>query len=155
MKLEAALTGNSQKLQDVLCSQKSTKRDLGDRKWAEPRIWQPDIWPYGKDQTCTSFWVAQINVFFVSTRKKKNVCVHIYIYTHIHRHIRTYDKELIAHNNIINWGDINLDLLPPYKNRSDWIQWIKKKLKRVSMNYYLECAIICHYETPTCFSLHW
>ena len=74
--------------------------------------------------------------------KKKNVCVHIYIYTHIHRHIRTYDKELIAHNYIINWGDINLDLLPPYKNRSDWIQWIKKKIKK---SFYELLFGVCYY----------
>lgn len=74
--------------------------------------------------------------------KKKNVCVHIYIYTHIHRHIRTYDKELIAHNYIINWGDINFDLLPPYKNRSDWIQWIKKKIKK---SFYELLFGVCYY----------
>ena len=93
--LEAALTGNSHKPQDVLYSQRGTEKYSGDRKWAEPRIWQPDIWPSGKDQTSTSFWVAQINVFFVSNRKKKSIyiyiCIYIYIYIYAHtQHIHTY-----------------------------------------------------------------
>lgn len=73
---------------------------------------------------------------------------------HIHRYIHTYDKELIAHNYIINWGGYQFGSFTPLQKQIRLNTVNFKKIKRISMNYYLECAIICHYETPPFFSLH-